>query len=125
MWGFLEIRFYSVIMLPSNKPHEGLFKGRLICKNNFYVEGIFEGGLFGGGGLLEDLRCAKDSNSHTQKKNHCISVDCQLVSNIHKPQHIRAEEYTMLKNANSSDFVFKEGRLESFLVKTTMKTLPC
>ena len=41
-WGFLEIRYYSAIMLSLIKrPHWGLFES---------------GGLFGGRGLFEDLR---------------------------------------------------------------------
>ena len=34
-------------------------RGGLICKNDLLGGGLFEGGLFGGGGLFEDLRYVK------------------------------------------------------------------
>ena len=47
--GFLEIRYYSTIMLPWRLIRGG---GGLICKNDFLGGCLFEGGIFGAWGLI-------------------------------------------------------------------------
>ncbi len=51
LWGVLEMKSFSAIMLPSHKAPRGLIRGGFICKDK-----IVGGGLFGGGNLFEDLR---------------------------------------------------------------------
>ena len=53
--GFLK---YDIILQLCfwNKPPWGLIRVGLICKNDFLGGDLFEGGLFGGGGLFEDLQ---------------------------------------------------------------------
>ena len=45
LWSCLEIRYYSAIMLPSNKAQWGFLQRGLVCKNDFLGGVLFEGGL--------------------------------------------------------------------------------
>ena len=49
--GIPDIRYYTAIMLPSNRFQWELIQGGIICKND-----AFRWGLFGFGGFFEDLQ---------------------------------------------------------------------
>ena len=68
--GFLEVRCYSKIMLPSRISPSG----GLICKNDFLGGGLFEGGLFKRGGEYVCLHFMPITWKKARKKTvnmHC------------------------------------------------------
>ena len=54
--GFLKYDIILQLCFPRISAHGGLLEGGLICKDDFFRWGLFEGGLLGGRGLIEDLR---------------------------------------------------------------------
>ena len=58
--GFLERRYYSAIMFPSNKAPCGLIQGGLFAKM-ICRWGLIQGGLLGGASLFEDLHYFTES----------------------------------------------------------------